>query len=390
MKFDYYLFNSYIPEADGDGPALYRKWMDQVIAADELGFGCAWFTEHHFRPVGGMLPNPSLFIAAVAQHTRRIRLGTAVILLPLRNPVCVAEDVAMLDILSGGRINVGIGRGMDTEFHPVFAVDPATAPDRFDEALSMLQAAFRAEPLTWDGRYFQCPNPITLFPRPVQQPHPPLWVPASRNPEHAQAIGRAGVNLMTLPWQPATFAVTRRVIDAYREGVSENGAAGAGLEVMGYMPVYVGETPKRAREEAEPARIGSSRRCACLPRKSRRTSWMTTDTTNTGSEVAPWVECETSRPYWRSAFLSRATRYTNPEFDTLLESYFNTIPKSSRAEVVAQIVHHMTDQVIWLSMFHRLDVSMLSHRVLHAGPKGEDATQAWNAHEWEIIVPVGR
>jgi peptide/nickel transport system substrate-binding protein len=78
------------------------------------------------------------------------------------------------------------------------------------------------------------------------------------------------------------------------------------------------------------------------------------------------------------------TRYVNPEFDALLETYFNTIPRSPRAEVVARIVHHMTDQVLWLSMFHRLDVSMIPHRVLHAGPKGEDATQAWNAHEWEI------
>jgi ABC-type transport system substrate-binding protein len=78
------------------------------------------------------------------------------------------------------------------------------------------------------------------------------------------------------------------------------------------------------------------------------------------------------------------TRYMNPDFDALLEAYFNTIQKSARAEVVARIVHHMTDQVIWMSMFHRLDVSMLPRRVLNAGPKGPDATQAWNAHEWEI------
>lgn len=208
MEFDYYLFNSYIPEADGDGPALYRKWMDQVSAADDLGFGCAWFPEHHFRRVGGMLPNASLLIAALAQHTGRIRLETSVILLPLRDPVRVAEDIAMLDILSGGRINVGIGRGMDAEFHRVFAVDASIAQEKFAEGLNMLRAALRPEPFTWEGAYFQCPDPITLMPRAVQQPHPPLWVPASQ-PRARRAIGRAGVNLMTLPWQPATLAVTR-------------------------------------------------------------------------------------------------------------------------------------------------------------------------------------
>src|SRR5262245_11967798 len=112
LTFDYYVLNSYVPEAEGEGPDLYRKWREQVVLADELGFTCAWFTEHHFHPFGGMLPNPRLLIAALAQHTSRIRFGTAVIVLPFYNPVRVAEDVAMLDILSNGRLEVGIGRGM--------------------------------------------------------------------------------------------------------------------------------------------------------------------------------------------------------------------------------------------------------------------------------------
>jgi alkanesulfonate monooxygenase SsuD/methylene tetrahydromethanopterin reductase-like flavin-dependent oxidoreductase (luciferase family) len=253
MRFDYYLFNSYVPEADGDATALYAKWIEQVTVADQLGYGCAWLTEHHFRPVGGMLPNPALLLAALARHTSRIHLGTAVILLPFRNPVRVAEDIAMLDILSGGRVEVGVGRGMDNEYHPVFGVEASTAQDRFTESLAMLKAALGQESFTWDGAFYQCPTPISIMPKPVQRPHPPLWVPSSRHPENSRGIGRAGVNLMTLPWQPATFAVTREVIKAYREGMEEAGASAIGLQVMGYMPVYVGETPERARAEAEPA-----------------------------------------------------------------------------------------------------------------------------------------
>src|SRR5581483_10077439 len=115
MLFDYYLLNSYAPEADGPGPALYAKWIEQVVAAEELGFGCAWFTEHHLYAFGGMLPNPSLLMAALAQRTSRIRLGTAVTILPFYNTVRVAEDVAMLDLLSDGRIEVGLGRGMGAQ-----------------------------------------------------------------------------------------------------------------------------------------------------------------------------------------------------------------------------------------------------------------------------------
>ena len=252
MKFDYYLLNTYIPEADGDGPAIYHKWMDQVIAADELGFGIAWFTEHHFSRFGGMLPNPQLLMAALSQRTRHIRFGTAVTMLPFYNPLRVVEDATVLDILTGGRIDIGIGRGMDAQYHPVFGVDIATSQERYDESLAMVQAAFRNERFSWNGTFYQCPEPIELFPKPVQRPHPPIWVPNSKNPAHSRAIGRAGVNLMTLPWAPETFAATRVIIDEYRAGMKEGGHAPDQFQIMGYMTAYCGETPERARAEAEP------------------------------------------------------------------------------------------------------------------------------------------
>jgi len=251
MKFDYYLLNSYAPEADGDGPSLYEKWIEQVLAAEELGFECAWFTEHHFHRFGGMLPNPPLLIAALAQRTSRIRLGTAVIILPLYNPVHVAEDVAMLDILSNGRVDVGLGRGMGAQYFGVFGVDEATSQEKFDEQLRMLRLAWADEPFSWAGKFFQSPNPINVIPKPVQRPHPPLWIPASRDTSHARATGRDGMNLMTLPWFASTFEPTRAVVDAYRAGAGEGGI-GRG-QALGYMSVYVGETAARAREEANDA-----------------------------------------------------------------------------------------------------------------------------------------
>jgi len=220
MKFDYYLLNSYVPELEGDGSALYQKWTEQVLLAEELGFHCAWFTEHHFLAFGGMLPNPQLLMAALAQRTHRIHLGSAVSVLPLHNPIRIAEDMAMLDILSGGRIEVGLGRGMDVQYVDVLGADRTTAQEKFEEQLAMVRAAWTDEQFCWDGKFFQCAQPLSVLPKPVQRPHPPVWIPVGGTPDHSRMAGRLGYNLMTLPWYGPTFGPTREVLDAYHASPS--------------------------------------------------------------------------------------------------------------------------------------------------------------------------
>jgi alkanesulfonate monooxygenase SsuD/methylene tetrahydromethanopterin reductase-like flavin-dependent oxidoreductase (luciferase family) len=249
VKFDYYVLNTYHPSVDGEGPELYAKLIEQVTLAEALGFDCAWFTEHHFGRFGGMLPSPQLLMAALAQRTRRIRLGTAVVLLPMHHPLRIAEETAELDILCNGRLNVGVGRGMVTQPFHVFGAD-GTDQRKFEEQVEMLVAAWTESPFRWEGAYYQCPGPITVRPRPIQRPHPPVWVPANRDTSHASWIGRRGFSLMTPPWLLG-FEVTRPVIEAYRAGLAETATASAGREVLAYLPVYVGETPERAREESE-------------------------------------------------------------------------------------------------------------------------------------------
>jgi alkanesulfonate monooxygenase SsuD/methylene tetrahydromethanopterin reductase-like flavin-dependent oxidoreductase (luciferase family) len=251
MKFDYYVLNSYVPEMDGDALQLYARWTEQVTLAEELGFHGAWFTEHHFRAFGGMLPSPQLLIAALAQRTSRIRLGIAVVILPFYNPVHVAEETAMLDVLTDGRLDVGVGRGMGSQYYDVFGVDPTTAQEKLEEQVDLLRTAWTGEAFSWSGKHYQCPNPITLFPKPVQQPHPPLWMPVSGTPAHGRWVGQQGFNLMTLPWNHPDFSIPRAVIDEYRCGLREAGHADDGRQVMGYFPAYVGETAQRACDEAE-------------------------------------------------------------------------------------------------------------------------------------------
>ena len=252
MKFDYYVLNTYVPEMDGAGPELYHKWIEQVTLAEELGFDGAWFTEHHFGRFGGMLPSPQMLIGALAQHTQRIRLGTAVVLLPMHHPLRIAEETAMLDILSDGRLQVGVGRGMGTQPFRIFGTDPdpVAAQEKLEEQIEMLVAAWTEAPFQLDGKYYQCPNPITVLPRPLQRPHPPVWVPTGRETVHSRWSGRHGFNLMTLPWLVG-FETTRSVIGAYRAGLLEAGHAEEGCEVLAYLPAYVGETPESAREESQ-------------------------------------------------------------------------------------------------------------------------------------------
>ncbi|MEA2641068.1 MAG: hypothetical protein QOF51_2462 [Chloroflexota bacterium] len=252
VTFDYYLLNTYVPEAEGSASELYARWVEQIVLAEELGFGCAWLTEHHFHPFGGMLPSPQLLIAALASRTSRIRMGPAVTILPLHNPVRIAEDMAMLDVLTGGRLEVGVGRGMGNQYYDVFGADPSTAQQKFEEQVAMLRTAWSDEPLRWDGAFFHCPRPVNVTPKPVQRPHPPLWIPVNADLAHARWVGQQSINLMTLPWYPPTFAPTRRLIDEYRAGLKERERPEQSCEVLAYLTAYVGETPERAQREAEP------------------------------------------------------------------------------------------------------------------------------------------
>jgi len=252
VKFDYYIFTPYVPELDGDGPALYRKWLEQVDLCEELGYDCVWITEHHFHHFGGMLPNPQVIMAAMTQRTKRVRLGTAVTLLPLHNPLRIAEDIAMLDILSSGRIEVGVGRGMEWLNFQAFGSEWATAQERVIEGIDILKDAWTKEDCVWNGRFFQTDRPITVLPKPVQQPHPPIWMTANRDPEHFRWIGEHGLHLMTIPWVLPDLGMSREFIAEYRAGLRSAGHDPSQFEVLGLFPVYVADTRDQALQEFGP------------------------------------------------------------------------------------------------------------------------------------------
>ncbi len=252
MKFGYYQLNTYYPELDGPAPELYRKFLEQTDVAEACGFDTAWFTEHHFRRFGGMVPSSLMMMAAVAQRTRRIRLGSAVVILPLHHPVKVAEEVAMVDLLSGGRVDVGIGRGMGNLEYRMFQADWPSAQDHMEESIAILRAAWTERPFSWHGKFHDFPAEVNVLPEPVQRPHPPIWVTANVSEAHFRWIGLQGFNLMTLPWILPNLARSRALIDIYRDALAEGGHDPSKHDVLAMFPTYCGESPAAARREAEP------------------------------------------------------------------------------------------------------------------------------------------
>jgi alkanesulfonate monooxygenase SsuD/methylene tetrahydromethanopterin reductase-like flavin-dependent oxidoreductase (luciferase family) len=181
---------------------LYEERLQLLEAAESAGFSAYHLAEHHATPLG-LASSPGLFLAAAAQRTKRIRLGPLVYLLPLYNPLRLIEEICILDHLSGGRLDLGIGRGVSPYELAFFGVqDDASARSIFDEALEVILAGLAHDRLTFEGRHFQY-HDVPMELRPLQHPHPPIWYP-SQTPESATKIARQGYNFVRLG--PAAFA----------------------------------------------------------------------------------------------------------------------------------------------------------------------------------------
>jgi len=210
------------PAGDSQG---YRNFIDYVLLAEELGYDSVFLVEHHFTGVGQVSASLNL-LSYLAGRTTRIRLGTAVVVLPWHNPVLLAEQVATLDLLSGGRVDFGVGKGYrDGEFSG-FGIPIHEATERYDEALEVLRKAWTsAGRFSHHGRHWHFDD-IVVEPRPTQQPHPPFWVGAGSFGSIRRAA-RDGFNLLLDQIGPIDLTIER--VAAYRaELVSSGRPAHAG------------------------------------------------------------------------------------------------------------------------------------------------------------------
>lgn len=188
---------------------LYEERLELLQAADAAGFFCYHLAEHHATPLG-MAPSPSVFLAAAAQRTRRIRLGPLVYLLPLYSPLRLIGEIAMLDHLSGGRLELGVGRGVSPYEVGYHGLDVGRTRPMFHEALAVIVAGLQSDRLTYKGEYYRYENVPMELP-PLQRPYPPLWYPTNNLENLAWAAAR-GLQMVGL----GSAHAYRAFVDRYR------------------------------------------------------------------------------------------------------------------------------------------------------------------------------
>ncbi|WEJ08510.1 LLM class flavin-dependent oxidoreductase [Sinorhizobium prairiense] len=235
---------------DEDGSDIARQYEDRLTLAetcDRLGFYAYHLAEHHFTP-HGRSPAPNLFLSSVAQRTRHLRVGPLVMLLSLCHPLRAFEEICMLDQLSGGRLELGLGRGSLPIELGYFGIGADAAPERYAEATKILMDAMRGGTLSYQGQYFEL-NSVPLTLRPHQRPHPPTWIATSR-PESASWAAANGANIACVgpSW------TVRKITDAYRAQRERSIDVDDQTPFLGLLRmVVVGRSEEEARALAVPA-----------------------------------------------------------------------------------------------------------------------------------------
>lgn len=245
VHFDLFYELAVPPQLARSELATYQDALEEIALADRLGFRCAWVVEHHFMPQYSHCSKPELFLAAAASRTRNLRLGFGVIPLPLHHPVHVAERVATLDLLSGGRVEVGVGRGFSPKEFEVFGVPMGESRARVEEALAILRRSFEPVPLTYQGTFWRLDG-LELVPRGTQTPHPPLWT-AAVSPDTFEWAAQRGLGVLAGPFKP--WFMVRHDLERYRRAWNSPAPPRAAMTV-GVLCLEDGERARRLAAEA--------------------------------------------------------------------------------------------------------------------------------------------
>jgi natural product biosynthesis luciferase-like monooxygenase protein len=251
VKFGQFFLSTYYEEY-GDAATHMRRLVDFAELGEELGFDAVWANEHHFHPYGGHIPSVPVFLAAVSQRTKRVRLGSSVIVLPLHNPIEIAEQMAMVDLMSGGRVELCVGRGNVGVDFEVFGIDRNEGQARTLEGMEVLIKAWSGAPFSHAGEFFRYQD-LTVWPQPDQRPHPPIWFPCSNNPESFAYAGQRGYRLLTVAQHRPIEELADRV-QIYLDARRASGHDLTSAQVSTHYQVYVDMDGARAREIHERCR----------------------------------------------------------------------------------------------------------------------------------------
>ena len=224
---------------------VYRRALDRIRIMDQTGYDCVWLAEHHFNTYS-VCPSINVMATHVAAQTSHLRIGMAVSLAAFYNPLRLAEEVAMVDVLSGGRVNWGAGRGFDRTEFQAFGVPAAESSDRFRECVEIVLAAWRSETLSYQGRYWSYDD-IEVLPKPMQAPHPPVWL-AATSPDSIARAAEKGYDILQDPHSTNADIGLKR--QKYYEILREHGFATEGRVIPTARMLALAPTDREAEEVA--------------------------------------------------------------------------------------------------------------------------------------------
>jgi natural product biosynthesis luciferase-like monooxygenase protein len=225
---------------------IFKEQLDTLRAAEEVGFDYIWAPEHHFTEYG-FCASPMLTLAAMASVTKRVRLGSAVVVLPFNDPVRVAEEGAMVDLMSDGRLDLGVGRGFQPVEFRGFGVDQVRSHEMFDEALHIIERAWTGETVSFEGKHFKI-DEHAVRPRPIQQPHPPIWLAAVNAPSFEMA-GMRGYNLLCTLVPGFHNPLTIEYLQTYRRALRAGAHEATKKQIGALCMVYCADTTEQARQD---------------------------------------------------------------------------------------------------------------------------------------------
>ncbi|TMW72309.1 LLM class flavin-dependent oxidoreductase [Alteribacter natronophilus] len=248
MKFGLFtVFDNYKERLGRSHVQLLNEVVEQSVEADTLGYDSVWFAEHHFSEYG-ILTTPQILLSIVAERTKDIRLGVSIVSLPFRNPIQVAEDYALVDVLSNGRLNLGLGSGYLPHEFEGFNVEGKDKAFKFNDGLAVLNKAWSGETFSHNGEYYQFSDvQLEVVPK---QKEVPLWIGALR-PQGAHFVGKMGYNIMGVPYVASnSIAELKDVIDSYKSSYLEAGHPEEKINIPLALHTYVAPTREEAVETA--------------------------------------------------------------------------------------------------------------------------------------------
>jgi alkanesulfonate monooxygenase SsuD/methylene tetrahydromethanopterin reductase-like flavin-dependent oxidoreductase (luciferase family) len=320
MKFDIFY---QLPQAGAQDPARrYRELIDECVEADRLGFDTVWLAEVHFAPRFSLMPAPMMLLAAIAERTRRLRLGLAVNLLPLHHPMRLAEETAMLDVISGGRAEFGAGRGAFPLNYRGYGVPVVESRELFEETLEFVKRAWTEERVTFHGTHFSADG-VSVIPKPVQRPHPPIRLAANSLETFEFAGAHAYPIFAGGPVNPIPVLGDR--LQVYERALAGSGRARPADWLAGLLMVFVGRDRTSVRTAIEPS------------------------LRNYFNSVAEIVEPETLAPAHQAEFDRVVTRLRTIQYETVDEIMAAFGEPAHCADKIAQYVERFgcTRMVCW-------------------------------------------